>query len=38
MILYHGGAVAIAAPDLLQFCFRTQAALDMLHFTGSEQI
>ena len=45
MILYHGGSVEISSPDLLhsrkpnmQFCFRTEAALNALRFIGSESI
>ena len=35
MILYHGSFLEIANPDL-QICFRTEKALSLLHFEGSE--
>lgn len=33
MILYHGSYLEIAKPDL-QICFRTEKALEFLHFEG----
>ncbi len=35
MILYHGSFLEVARPDL-QICFRTEKALSLLHFEGSE--
>lgn len=35
MILYHGSFVKIAK---LEFCFRTEKALSLLHFEGSETL
>ena len=37
MILYHGSFLEIAKPDL-QICFRTETALSLLHFEGSETL
>ncbi len=37
MILYHGSFLEIAQPDL-QICFRTEKALSLLHFEGSERL
>lgn len=37
MILYHGYFLEIAKPDL-QICFRTEKALALLHFEGSETL
>ena len=35
MILYNGSFLEIARPNL-QICFRTEKALSLLHFEGSE--
>ena len=35
MILYHGSFMEIAKPE---FCFRTEKALSLLHFEGSETL
>lgn len=44
MMLYHGSYLEIAEPDLthsrlnVNFCFRTEKALGILHFEGSEYV
>lgn len=44
MIVYHGSYLEIAKPDLkhsrqnLQICFRSEKALEQLHFKGSEKV
>ena len=50
MILYHGSYLEITKPDLkhsrsnvyekpnLQICFRTDRALQQLHFEGSKKV
>ncbi len=35
MILYHGSFLEVARPNL-QICFRTEKALSLLRFEGSE--
>ena len=37
MTLYHGSFLEIAQPNL-QICFRTEKALSLLHFEGSERL
>ena len=43
MILYHGSFLEIVKPDLVHSrpevdCFRTEKALSLLHFEGSETL
>ena len=37
MKLYHGSYLEIEKP-YLQICFRTEKALELLHFEGSEMV